>query len=294
MAEQLSPILALFERPNRFIEQLLLVLGRITPSKLSAWFIFRYIPVAVAANLSLKFPAQKVASIADHLPSVYLVDLSLSLNAESARYLLPEISPATSSRIARQLVDQREFVAISRLVAYLAPAAMAHAVYEIQSPSDLLKVAAEIDEKHLLSPAIIGLPSERLGSLLVAAENGAYWQVVFDIVSAMDEATQRQLGERLAEVPAQELTAFLHASLAFGAWPELLRICLDMSEHAQRQLAEKISEQAEDLHLKFMLQAKEQGQMQVLLKLVSAMPMPAQRRLVRMAGRHGIRITSAL
>lgn len=281
-------------RPQRLLENLYLIAGRLLPVSVTAWVMSRYIPLEVARDLATKFPPARAALIADALPSEYLASLSLSLNAEQARYLLPEILPGTASRIAKLLVDRREFVAMSRLVAYLAPASMARAVSEFHSAADLLKVAMEVDEKSLLSPAVAGLPSQRLGAVLLAAEKGGHWQEIFDLMHAMDASTQGILGERLAELPAEDITGLLHASLDRGTWPELLQICLGLSEHAQLRLAEKISLQDEELHLRFMLAAKEIGKMQLLLKLVGYMPMPAQRRLVRLAGRHGIRITSAL
>lgn len=294
MAELESRIPKLMIEGRGLLNNLMTLAARVLPSRLCAWYVEHFIPPEGALAFAQSIPPPKVASIVDHLSTDYLVALTLEVDPVDNRPLLAAISPEAVSRIAKALVDQREFTPISRLVGYLSPAAMSRTVRMFHSAGDLLMVALEVEDKRLLSPAVAGLPTQRLAGLLVAAERGEKWHEIFDIMDAMDAGTQRQLGERLADLPARDMSGLLSAALRMDTWPKLLQIYQGLSEHAQERLAANISEQEESLHLRFMQAAHEKGQMQVLLKLVSRMPLSDQRRLVRMAARHGIRITSVL
>lgn len=276
------------------MNNLVLVFARFVPAKLCAWFTERYLSAEATLAISQKLPPQKSAAIVNYLSSEYLLQLIPMLDPLASQKLLAEISPAAVARIAKILVDQREFGSISRLVGYLSPAAMMQAMGAFHSASDLLNVALQVEDKLLLSPAVAALPAQRLSGLLIAAEKAGQWPELFHIIEVMDAPTRHQLGERLAELPSHSMRGLLNASLALNAWPKLLQICLSLSQHAQEQLALNIAQQDEALHLKFMQAARQQGEMQTLLKLVGHMPIADQRRLVRMAGRNGIRITSVL
>lgn len=276
------------------IRELVVFIARITPTRVSAWSVQRFLPPHTAASLAPDLPPDRAASIVEYLSTDYLLQTLRWVDANNFGPLLKSISPQTAGRLAKSLADQREFTEMSALVAYLSPEAMVAAVKVFHSGHDLLKAASLIKEKHLLSPAILSIPAKKLPGLFSAADSAGLWREIFSIVDAMNADTQDQLGLRLAELGRNEITSFLRASLRLNTWPQLLEICLRIQPGAQSNLAALIAMQDETLHLGFMRSAQEQGKMQLLLKLVSCMPMDDQRRLVRMAGRNGIRITSVL
>ena len=268
--------------------------GRITPVAQCAWFVQRYLHPESAANVAMYLPGKKAAAIVDRLSTQYLVNVTKWVDAVRLTPLLRQISPEAASRIAKQLADERDFAAMSGLTAYLSAEAMVACVRELHSGDDLLKVAEHIEEKHLLSPAILSLSAKQLPVLFSAADAAGKWVEIFSIVDVMDDSTRIELGQRLATLEPLDIRSFLRASLRLNTWPQLLDICLAMEPEARQTLAASIAEQDEGLHTGFLRSAKEQGKMQLLLKLVGEMPMDDQRRLVRMAGKHGIRITSVL
>lgn len=295
MAELQSRVVERMHRKKPMLTRAFIpIVSTVIPLQLIAWFAERYIKTEAALRLASDLPPSRAASIVDHLSTEYLLELIQQIEPLEISSLLYHINPSTTARIAKVLADERSFADMSRLVGFLAPESMISAVRVLHSGDDLLKVALHVEDKKLLSPAIASLPTKKLPGLFSAAEKGGHWEEVFGIVDVMDPATQRQLGERLSDLNSSDMTAFLHAALQLNTWPQLLQICLDLSEYARARLANNIAMQEESLHLKFMQAAQQQGQMQTLLKLVSLMPMPDQRRLVRMAGRHGIRITSVL
>ncbi|GEM_PF-3513542 len=268
--------------------------GRLLPARISAWFIERFLQPPSTASLAAQMPPRKAAAIVEHLSTDYLVNATRCIEPDQLQALLLLISPETTGRIAKYLADDRAFAEMSGLVAYLSPRSITSVVRVLYSGDDLLKIATQVEDKYLLAPAIAHLPTKRLPGLFSAAETDDNWQVIFDIVEALDASTKRQLGERLADLAHTDMTDLLWASLRLNTWSQLLVIWQSLSGHARERLAANIANQEEGLHLKFIEVAEQQGRMQSLLKLISDMPLADQRRLVRLAGRKGIRITSVL
>jgi multidrug efflux pump subunit AcrA (membrane-fusion protein) len=187
----------LFSAHDKTLEKLA-ASSKLLPVGLNALIAERaFGPLLTARMAGLIEPARAVAT-AERLSPQFLAETAGEIDPRRASEVIASIGAEQIAKIARVLVDRKDYVTMGQAVGQLSPEALKSALSEL-SDEDLLRTAFVAENKDRLPELAELLGRERLLGLIDVAEQAGLQEEATDLLGRLDEAQRSDLLEAIRE-----------------------------------------------------------------------------------------------
>jgi hypothetical protein len=160
-------------------------------------------PLLSARVAGLLEPARAV-DVASKLPSSFLADVAIELDPRRASDVIGQMPAQRVADVAAELVGRQEYVTLGRFVGHIGTEAL-QASLEVMSDSDLLRVAAVLEQKDGLDELVGMLPADRLSGVIDAAAQDDLWAEARDLLSHLSDGRAASLTAGISPAQREEL-----------------------------------------------------------------------------------------
>lgn len=216
----------------------LALLAQFTPAPVAALFGRRLLGPLLCAGLASRMPPEQVLRIAAHLDDGFLAEVAVELAPEHARSLIGSLPPERAASIAAILLRRGELAVLSRLLEALSGRSLRLALDQVQDNGALLKLLFTFGSQERINEALGLLPVERLQQLILAPAHGAaeLWPQSLWLLSVLDDARRRALGEVVAGQDDTVLDGLIDAVRGAGLWSTAMPIFSVLGDASLRRL----------------------------------------------------------
>ncbi|MEA2221016.1 MAG: hypothetical protein QOJ35_3642, partial [Solirubrobacteraceae bacterium] len=251
---------------------------RLIPSKLAALAGERaFGPLLCARVTGLLEPARAV-DIAARLPTPFLADLAVALDARRASRVIAEIPPRQIAAITRLLAEREEYVAMGGFVGHLSQDALRAAI-AVVSDEALLRTAYVVESKGSLGALVATLPAKRLERIIATAAHGDLWIEALDVLGHVSERQRGQLGDIAAAQPDEVLDGMVRTAQRELLWDDVLPVTRAMSPDSRARFARLKSIHTRPVLASIVDAASRHALWPELLQLLPLLPAAARRRV---------------
>lgn len=206
------------------------------PAGMGAALGQRVLGPMLTARVAAEMPARRAAEIGVRMPIPFWADVCVHLDPRRTRDLIRQLPPQLVVDVARELVERRDFMTMSRFVDFL-PDTTAQAVVEaIEDEGALLRVAFYMGSKNRIDHLFRMLPRERLQALLLQVEDESrdLLPSFLSLLIHVSYGLKRELGDLAAAQGHAVLAGYVRATQEQGMWADLLPVVAAMSQDARR------------------------------------------------------------
>ncbi|MDN5861538.1 MAG: hypothetical protein L0H84_23295 [Pseudonocardia sp.] len=212
--------------------------SKLLPTRITAVIAQKAFAPVFVARIAGEMPTDRAIDIAQRMDTGFLADVTLELDPRSVGPIIQGMPVPVVRDVALELVRRGEFITIGLFVGHLTTAAIEHVMAAIPDEEHLLRIALFIEARERI-PTLVGMLSDlRLRRMLALAtdESKDLWGPALALMAHVDPATQRTLGDLLAQESDETLTRLLRRSQAEDLWPAILPVVASMSPAAQARL----------------------------------------------------------
>jgi hypothetical protein len=184
------------------------------------------------------YPAQALA-VAEHLDDDgFLADIAAELDPRRSQALYAGLPPERAARIAALLLARGEVAVLARMTEALGSGALAGVLAQVQDHGALLRLLYLLGSEERARQAVDLLSPQRLQQLVLAPAAGAaeLWPQSLWLLSFVDDARRRLLGEVVAAQDDSVLDSLIDAVQQARLWPTALPVLSGLGEAAQQRL----------------------------------------------------------
>jgi hypothetical protein len=181
--------------------------------------------------------ADKAVEIAKRLPAPFLAEVAIEMDPRRAKDVIAHVPADLIEEVAGELGRRGEAVTMGRFVGFLKDPALRAAMRGIDDPT-LLQTAFVMEGKERLDHIIALLPSKRLRSIVISANQREMWPETLDLLTSVGAKRRAALVElALDEDLEAMLPGLFDAVEDADAWDKGLHLLADLPPKLKTQLA---------------------------------------------------------
>jgi hypothetical protein len=211
--------------------------SRVIPAALAATVAERALGPVLCARLTALVDPDKAAEIARRLPAPFLAEVAAEMDPRRAKDVIYHIPADLIEAVACELGQRGEAVTMGRFVGFLKDPALRAAMRGIDD-STLLQTAFVMERKERLDHIISLLPSKRLRSIVVCANEREMWPQTLDLLTSVSAKRRAALVElALDEDLEAMLPGLFDAVEETDSWETGLRLLAELPSGLKAALA---------------------------------------------------------
>jgi hypothetical protein len=212
--------------------------SKLLPARLTAVVAQKAFAPVFLARIAGEMPTDRAIDIAQRMDTELLADVTLELDPRAVGPIIRGMPVPVVRAVALELVRRGEHIAMGLFVGYLADEAIREVLAAITDEEDLLRIGLFIEARDRI-PTLVGmLSAERLRRMVELAQDESrdLWAPALALMAHVDPASQRELGDMVAEQSEEPLTRLLFRCQDEELWPAALPVIARMSPAKQAAL----------------------------------------------------------
>lgn len=212
--------------------------SRLLPAKVTAVVARKAFAPVFLARIAGEMPTDRAIDIARRIDPVFLADVTLELDPRRVGPIIRQMPVPVVREVATELLRRREYITMGLFVGHLSDAAIEEVIRATADEEHLLRIGLFIEARETI-PTLVGMLSEdRLRRMVALAQDEStdLWAEGLSLMAHVDPATQRTLGDMMAEESDEVLTRLMRRSQAEDLWPAVLPVVARMSPQSRDRL----------------------------------------------------------
>lgn len=214
----------------------LISLSRLMPAPLVAAVSQKIVRPIMAARIAGHVDVDHAIAVTRRLPLDYIADVAIAMDPRRASDVIGGMPEATVVRVASELAERGESVAMGRFTAHLSDEAIA-ASFDVIEDGMLLEIAFVLEDKAHLAAVMELLPEERIGGVLRAAAAENLWPQALDLVTHLSDEQHTRLANIAAQQDEEVLESLVRAAHEDDLWDVVLPMMRAMDPENLAQVA---------------------------------------------------------
>jgi hypothetical protein len=211
--------------------------SRVIPAAFAATVAERALGPVLCARLTALVEPEKAVEIAKRLPAPFLAEVAVEMDPRRAKDVIAHIPADLIEAVARELGRRGEAVTMGRFVGFLKDPAIRAAMRGIDD-STLLQTAFVMERKERLDHIISLLPSKRLRSIVVCANEREMWPETLDLLTSVSAKRRATLIELAVDEDLEAMLPGLFAAVQEAdGWEPALRLLAELPPELKARLA---------------------------------------------------------
>jgi hypothetical protein len=211
--------------------------SRVIPAAFAATVAERALGPVLCARLTALVEPDKAIEVARRLPAPFLAEVAVEMDPRRAKDVIAHVPPDLIEAVAGELGRRGETVTMGRFVAFLKDPALRAAMRGIDDVA-LLQTAFVMEGKERLDHIVALLPSERMRSLILAANEREMWPETLDLLTSVSSKRRAALVKLAIEQNLEAMLPGLFAAVQdTDGWEAGLRLLAELPEELKAQLA---------------------------------------------------------
>ncbi len=199
----------------------LIALSKVLPPALVAAVTQKIVRPIMAARVVGHVGVEHARAVTKRLPLDYIADVAVDIDPRRASDVIGGMPEATVVRVASELAERGESVAMGRLSAHLSDEAIA-ASFDVIDDAMLLEMAFVLEDKAHLGAVMELLPDDRIAGVLRAAAEEDLWPQALDLVTHLSDAQHTRLANIAAQQDEDVLESLIRAAHEEDLWDVVL------------------------------------------------------------------------
>ena len=198
---------------------------------------------AFCARITGLLAPDRAASVAAHMSIDFLAEISIALDPRAAREVIARLDVDRIVDAAVVLCEMDEYLTMGRMVDAVSLEGIAAVVERIRDDGALLEIAFFIEGKERLGELADLLGPERIRNMVRYAgagegeEGGARWIAALALMSHLDDAWTRRIGDFVVAEGKTFLARLIAAASEHRLWDTMLPVTRVMSPEARAAIA---------------------------------------------------------
>jgi hypothetical protein len=211
--------------------------SRVIPAAFAATVAERALGPVLCARLTALVEPDKAVEIAKRLPAPFLAEVAVEMDPRRAKDVIAHVPADLIESVASELGRRGETVTMGRFVAFLKDPALRAAMRGIDDAT-LLQTAFVMEGKERLDHIISLLPSARLRSIVVSANEREMWPETLDMLTSVSAKRRAALVELAIDEDLDAMLPGLFAAVEEAdGWETGLRLLAELPTELKSQLA---------------------------------------------------------
>ena len=211
--------------------------SRVIPAAFAATVAERALGPVLCARLTALVEPDKAVEIAKRLPAPFLAEVAVEMDPRRAKDVIAHVPADLIEAVAGELGRRGEAVTMGRFVGFLKDPAIRAAMRGIDD-STLLQTAFVMDRKERLDHIVSLLPSKRLRSIVVCANQREMWPETLDLLTSVSAKRRAALVELALDEDLEAMLPGLFAAVEEAdGWETGLRLLAELPSELKTQLA---------------------------------------------------------
>jgi len=238
--------------------------SRVIPASLAATIAERTLGPVLCARLTALVEPDKAVEIAKRLPAPFLAEVAVEMDPRRAKDVIAHIPADLIEAVAGELGRLGEAVTMGQFVAFLSEPAL-HAAMNGIDDVTLLRTAFVMEGKARLNDIISFLPTERLRSIVVTANDREMWPETLDLLTSLSSKRRTELVQLALEEDLESMLPGLFAAVEeTDGWDTGLRLLAELPAKLKSQLAPATRELDAARRKRALERARERGMLEGL------------------------------
>lgn len=196
-------------------------LSRILPPSLVASVSQKVVSPVLAARIAGFVEVDRAIAVTRRLPLEYLAEVAIDIDPRRASDVIGGMPEATVVRVASELAERGEAVAMGRFAAHLSDPMIA-ASFDVIADDMLLEIAFVLEEKSRLASVMELLPDERIAGVLRVAGEEGLWPQALDLVTHLSQSQHARLANIAAQLDEAIIESLIYAAHEDELWDVVL------------------------------------------------------------------------
>ncbi|MGQ0622811.1 MAG: hypothetical protein ACT4QA_23385 [Panacagrimonas sp.] len=242
----------------------------------------------LTARLAGEMPARRAVQIIVHLPPDFVARAAAMVDPRRVRELMQQMPVESVVRVARSLLQQRDYLTLGRIVEFLPDEAIRAVEATIEDEGALLRIAFFTESRNRMDHLVHLMPPEKVRDAILVVQDDArreLWPLVFALLANVSYELKRELGEVAAAQGQNVLNALVHAIQEEDLWVDVLPMVVSLAPDTQRRLANMPVLSEPGVLEGFVRAASESGLWNEVLSLLRLMNEELRIRVSRIADR---------
>ena len=211
--------------------------SRVIPTALAATVAERALGPVLCARLTALVEPDKAVEIAKRLPAPFLAAVAVEMDPRRAKDVIANVPADLIEAVAGELGRRGEAVTMGRFVGFLRDPALRAAMKGIDDAT-LLETAFVMEGKKRLDHIVSLLPSNRLRSIIVAADEREMWPETLDLLTSVSPKRRAALVKLALDEDLEGMLPGLFAAVEeTDSWETGLRLLAELPRELKSQLA---------------------------------------------------------
>ena len=211
--------------------------SKVTPAPIAATVAQRALGPVLCARLTALVDPHKAVEIAKRLPAPFLAEVAIEMDPRRAKDVIAHVPADLIEQVAGELTRRGEAVTMGRFVGFLSDPALRAAMNAIDDVT-LLETGFVMERKERLDHIVSLLPSARLRSIVVVANEREMWPETLDLLtSVMPERRAALVELAIAEDLDRMLPGLIAAVEETDSWETGLRLLVELPDKIKSELA---------------------------------------------------------
>jgi len=211
--------------------------SRVIPAAFAATVAERALGPVLCARLTALVEPDKALEIAKRLPAPFLAAVAVEMDPRRAKDVIAHVPADLIEAVAGELGRRGEAVTMGRFVGFLRDPAVRAAMKGIDDAT-LLETAFVMEGKERLDHIMSLLPSKRLRSIVVAANEREMWPETLDLLTSVSPKRRAALVKLAIDEDLEGMLPGLFAAVEdTDSWKTGLRLLTELPQELKSQLA---------------------------------------------------------
>ena len=243
------------------------------PARAAAHLAERTFGPLISARVAAELPGRDAAAIAARVSLAFFADTAAHLDPRRTRDLIERIPPERIGELARELVQRREYMTISRFIEFVSDEQTRAAIDAIEDEADLLRVTFYMGSKNRMDHLFRTLAPERIERMVarVQQDPDTLLPAFLAVLIHVSYELKRRFADIVAAQPADVLTGYIRATQDGGLWGDVLPVVATMSPASQHAVVNLPILAERDVQESIIATADATGQWSLLLPLLREM-----------------------
>jgi DNA-binding transcriptional ArsR family regulator len=211
-------------------------LSRMLPAPLVANVTQKVISPLLAARIAGNVEVEHAIAVTRRLPLDYLADVAIDMDPRRASEVIGGMPEPTVVRVASELAERGEAVAMGRFASHLSNEMMA-ASFDVIDDAMMIEIAFVLEDKSQLAAAMELLPDERIAGIIEVAAEQDMWPQALDLVTHLNAAQHTRLANIAAQETDEVLESLIEAAHEEDLWDVVLPMMRAMEPENLAQVA---------------------------------------------------------
>ena len=257
--------------------------SRIPPAPMTAWIAQHLFGALLCARIAGLLDPRRAIDLAKRMAPDYLADMAMQLDPRRVHDIIFGLPPALIGRVAAELTEREEYIAMGRFVGHMTDDALLEA-FEVIDDESLLRISYFVEEKDQLDHVVGLLETERIQGAIRAATDADLWPQALDLLTRISPGQAGELADLAAAEDDEVLGGMVRTAQRDRLWDVVLPVTETMSEEGLRRLAGLPALHTPEVLAAIVDVAVASGLLNDLMPLAEHMPPEAQQLVRRRVG----------